>query len=360
MNPTLVALLALCLCVAGCATFKDVGKQLWPSGQSNPQQAADKGKPLPKDFKSLKALAEKGDARAQFQLANKFYYGEEVAKDYVQSFEWASRSAAQDNPKAKYRLASLYLQGIGIAKDEDKAMALFKECAEGIRKLAEQNDAQAQSNLGWMYHTGQGVEQDFKEALKWFQEAADQGDAFAQLYLGVMHANGEGVEKDFKEAVKWYQKAADQGIASAQYALGMMYFEGQGVEKDSKEVVKWWRKSAEQGIVVAQYNLGLMYGGMREGVKKDFRESVKWWEKAAEQGFAHAQSILGLMYANGQGVEQNYVTAYAWRNIAATNGNQSAQKDLPQVAKEMTPEQITEAEALVKEMVKKNPKLLKK
>ena len=128
MRPTFIA---LCLCVAGCATFKDIGKHLWPSDQSNPQQAADKGKPLPKDFKSLKALAEKGDARAQFQLANKFYYGEGVAKDYVQSFEWASRSAAQDNTKAKCRLASLYIQGYGIAKDEDKAIALFKECAEG-------------------------------------------------------------------------------------------------------------------------------------------------------------------------------------------------------------------------------------
>ena len=245
----MVALLALCLCVVGCATFKDVGKHLWPSGQSNPQQAADKGKPLPKDFKSLKALAEKGDARAQFQLANKFYYGEGVAKDYAQSFEWASRSAAQDNPKAKYRLASLYVQGYGIAKDEDKAMALFNECAGGIRKLAEQNDAQA------------------------------------QVFLGVIYYYGQGVEQDFKEALKWYQKAAEQGLASAQYNLGLRY----------------------------QY---------------------------------------------GKGVEQNYVTAYAWRNIAATNGNQNAQKGLSQV--EMTPEQITEAEALVKEMVKKNPKLLKK
>ena len=200
MKLTFIALLALCLCLAGCATFKDVGKQLWPSGQSNPQQAADKGKPLPKDFKSLKALAEKGDARAQFQLANKFYYGEEVAKDYVQSFEWASRSAAQDNPKAKYRLASLYVQGYGIAKDEDKAMALFNECAGGIRKLAEQNDAQAQVFLGVMYSIGKGVEQDFKEAVKWYQKAADQGFARAQCSLGVAYHQGRGVEQDFKEA----------------------------------------------------------------------------------------------------------------------------------------------------------------
>ncbi|MDP7010454.1 MAG: hypothetical protein QF685_03665 [Verrucomicrobiota bacterium] len=32
----------------------------------------------------------------------------------------------------------------------------------------------------------------------------------------------------------------------------------------------------------------------------------------------------------------------------------------PKLAKDMTAEQITKAEALVKEMIKKNPKLLKK
>jgi len=208
MNPTLVALLALCLCVAGCATFKDVGKQLWPSGQSNPQQAADKGKPLPTEFKSLKALAEKGDAEAQ-------------------------------------------------------------------------------NNLGMMYDFGRGVKQDFKEAVKWYRKAAEQGDAYGQLYLGLMYGLGRGVEQDFKECANWYQKAADQG-------------------------------------------------------------------------FADAQQLLGYQYFIGDGVEQNNVTAYAWWNIAATNGNQIAQRGLSRVAKEMTPEQITEAEALLKEMVKKNPKLLKK
>jgi len=41
MKPTLVALLALCLCVAGCSTFKDIGRHLWDSdsneGQSTPE-----------------------------------------------------------------------------------------------------------------------------------------------------------------------------------------------------------------------------------------------------------------------------------------------------------------------------------
>ena len=79
----------------------------------------------------------------------------------------------------------------------------------------------------------------------------------------------------------------------------------------------------------------------------------------AEAGDAIAQFNLGAMYAEGQGVEQNNVTAYAWWNIAETNGDQNAKNGLSQLGKAMTPAQIAKAEKLVKEMVKKNPKLLK-
>ena len=72
------------------------------------------------------------------------------------------------------------------------------------------------------------------------------------------------------------------------------------------------------------------------------------------QGHAVAQSNLGVMYANGRGVELNYVTAYAWWNIAATNGVQDAKNNKSVVAKKMTPAQIAKAERRVKKMIKKN------
>jgi len=36
----------------------------------------------------------------------------------------------------------------------------------------------------------------------------------------------------------------------------------------------------------------------------------------AEQDDAAAQHILGLAYEKGQGVEKDYVAAYAWLNLA--------------------------------------------
>ena len=45
-------------------------------------------------------------------------------------------------------------------------------------------------------------------------------------------------------------------------------------------------------------------------------------------------------------VLRDYETAYAWWDIAATNGNQNAKNNKSVVAKEMTPDQIAEAQKL--------------
>ena len=42
--------------------------------------------------------------------------------------------------------------------------------------LAEQGNPGAQSNLGYMYGTGQGVTQDYNQAVYWYNKAADQGN----------------------------------------------------------------------------------------------------------------------------------------------------------------------------------------
>ena len=121
------------------------------------------------------------------------------------------------------------------------------------------------------------------------------------------------------------------------------------------------KAKAEAGDAEAQYNLGGMYAS-GQGVEQDFKEAVKCFQKAADQGFAMAQNNLGVMYVKGEGVEQNYVTAYAWASIAATNatnGEKTAQRFKSEfLEKKMTPDQIAKAGELVKEMVKKNPKLL--
>jgi len=86
---------------------------------------------------------------------------------------------------------------------------------------------------------------------------------------------------------------------------------------------------------------------------------VKWLRKAAEQGYAPAQYNLGFSYSEGKGVLKDFVTAYAWGNIAQANGYKDAEKFKSIIVKQMTPEQMAEGQKLSREMAEKNPKLLK-
>jgi hypothetical protein len=160
---------------------------------------------------------------------------------------------------------------------------------------------------------------------------------------------------DFVTALAEWKPLAEQGRAAAQSNLGFMYGNGLGVVEDDKEAVKWYRLAAEQGDANAQYNLALIYAN-GQGVIEDNKEAVKWYRLAAEQGDADAQFNLGVMYANGEGVIEDNVYAHMWWNIAAASGSEKARGYKGDLVKQMTPQDISKAQDLARECVKKNYK----
>jgi len=84
-----------------------------------------------------------------------------------------------------------------------------------IRPLAERGDPIAETRLGQMYFSGDGVPKDFGEAAKWLSLGANQGVDSAQACLGVMYAIGEGFQRDFVLSYMWSSLAAAQGMEEA-------------------------------------------------------------------------------------------------------------------------------------------------
>jgi TPR repeat protein len=252
-------------------------------------------------FIELKVKAEKGDAISQNALGMCF----EMVKDDIEAIKW-------------------------------------------FRKAAEQNYTVAQFQLGWCYEHGLGVRTDYAESLRWYRKAADQNYAYAQFNLGNCYANGVGVAKNYMEATKWYRKAAEQKYASAEYNLGLSYLKGLGVETNNIEAVKWFRKAAEQNVAPAQFNLGCCYVN-GDGVPKDYSEAFKWHFKAADQGEPVAQCIVGNDYLLGFGIPKDNIEAYKWLNLSVAQGNQTAKSVLEFLEKQMTPEQVADAQKLTRE-----------
>ena len=106
---------------------------------------------------------------------------------------------------------------------------------------------------------------DFATALKEWKPLADQGNANAQSNLGLMYDNGKGVPQNYKIAMKWYRLAAEQGNADAQHNLGVMYATGQGVIQDNVYAHMWGNIAASSGNETG--------GKVRDHVAKDMTPS---------------------------------------------------------------------------------------
>jgi len=261
-----------------------------------------------------------------------------AASVFCGEFEDTLKKAEQGDVWAQYDLGFMYFDGQGITQDYKKSVYWWK-------RAAEQGDIEAQFNLGMMHAKGQGVPQDYKHAIYWYKKAAAKGYAKAQNNLGLMYYTGQGVAQDYKQAAYWLTKAAEQGFSDAQFNLGLRYNEGQGVAQDYKQAMYWWQKAAEQGHAEAQYNLGWMYDN-GQGVTKNHKKAVYWWKKAAEEGDISAQYNLSVMYYNGRGVTQNFKLAYVWESLAASQGHEKATINRDITAKELTPQQLSEAQDL--------------
>jgi hypothetical protein len=86
---------------------------------------------------------------------------------------------------------------------------------EACRTAAEEDDLQAQFEMGEFYYLGERVERDIEKALEWFEQASIQGHPGAQYQLGLMHFQGEGVTRNLPQAYIILKMAAVNGEEAA-------------------------------------------------------------------------------------------------------------------------------------------------
>ena len=106
-------------------------------------------------------------------------------------------------------------------------------------------------------------------------------------------------------------------------------------------------------VLVLLYPMASMadfHEGLEAYIRGDFVTAIRLWRPLAEAGHAKAQNNLGVMYANGEGVPQDDVRAYAWGKLAEAHGDKNAPKGVCIMHEHITPAQLIEAEALFKKL----------
>ena len=314
------------------------------------------------DLTVLLDKAGKGDAEAQYQLAEIYAEAQGVEQDYAKSYQWAKKAADQGNSKAQYRLASIIFTGEFGPKNQPEALQLFLKSAVGLKKQAEEGDHDSQSKLGVLYAKGVGVKKDLTEAAKLFKQAAEGGHVKAQLDLAKSYFEGKGVDRNPTTAIHWFEKSAKAGHGQAQIELGLLYIQGIGCRQDIELGLTWIKKAstvrhptyakqaqtlldrlkanppkigpdikaltkrAENGELKAQLELANRYE-RGAGLKVDFSAVRRWLDAAVRQGSSGASHHLGGMLMAGRGLKENPEKAVHYWSLAARLGHGAAQVD---------------------------------
>lgn len=158
--------------------------------------------------------------------------------------EIGSDPAPAIDPRTLYRDA---MTGLGAAQTEAETAAAIDK----LREAALLGHPPSQLQLGELYKTGQGVDQDLAQARTWFRRAANGGNVLAMHRIGVMTARGEGGPANAEEAVGWFELAGNSGLVDSQYNLGAIYHpSGEGETaplQDAGKAYYWYSLAAKNG-----------------------------------------------------------------------------------------------------------------
>ena len=258
-------------------------------------------------FSKLQSRAEKGDAVAQYNLAQSYLRRDPTHnptnEDYQSALKWLRSSSAQGNADAEFLLGYLYEHGQGVPRD-------YAQAEENYRTAALRGHSSAENNLASLHQHGQGVPKNMGKAFEWYLASAQHGNPVGQCNLATLYYLGSGTQRDYKEAAKWFRAAADSGSAEAQNSLAVFYYKGLGVALEYGEAARWLRLAAQQGLPTAETN-------------------------------------LAYLYEQGRGLPLDYVAAYTWYSRALAAGDASGADRRNQLSHLMTRKQIDEAISLL-------------
>lgn len=265
-------------------------------------------------IKRMQEESKNNNSNSTLNLARCYLEGIGVEKDNQKAVSLLEKAIKQGNVEAQTYLAYCYLNGIGTSKNEAKAASLYKEAADASEPCA-------CYCFGMILKKGlYGVEKNLKKARELFEKAASQNIYEAKYEVGVsknIEANkllesGEAasIEKAkslMKEVEELYKAAADKGNFQAKFALGLVYAQSSEAEKN-KKAFALFKECADDSNPAVDYAIACMYD-LGIGVQRDYWLSFEWFKKAYDAGYKKALFNLIYAYMTGLGVKKNYTKA---------------------------------------------------
>lgn len=247
---------------------------------------------------AFEEAAKQNIAEAFTMLAMMHYRGQGVPQNSEKAVTLAKEAVGKGDVKA------LYVQGM-VAVDKPGAtynMAAdpyFAKAIPAMQKSASQGSIFWKARLAYCYNNGLGIVKNNKKAIELYQQAAAANYAIAHHNLGYAYLSGEGVELNYETALVHFRKAVALGLVglpdgmsseSGIYDVAYAYHHGEhNLPQDLTAAMALYAESAVHGY-------GKAYTGMGKLLNQNFEKAKEYLEKGIAAGDAEAATELALHY----------------------------------------------------------------
>ncbi|CAO3621951.1 unnamed protein product [Cunninghamella blakesleeana] len=345
----------------------------------------DEGELIPKDAKKAmyhyeSALSTNDDNISNNQVTLAHYFvginyriGKLVNQDNVKAVKHLTKAALNDYAPAQRAIGLMYLEGIGLVKNEKTAF-------DWITKSAMQGDIQSIGILGQLAEQGRGCKINIESAIHFYSKAASSGSILAKLSLAnILLKTGH-----YTEAYPWYESVANDDLTlstqtnqsthssqlnskttKATYNIGHVkqrntarlmlahykYNGWGGIPIDRSLAYREYKYLSDvENHPEAHYWVGACYeegiknqdtDGGAVLVKRDIKKAFDYYLKCAQSGYVKGEFQVAFMLANGcyqednddkskvkMVIEKDPTRAFKWYHKAAEHGYATAQYSL--------------------------------
>lgn len=218
---------------------------------------------------------------------------------------------------AQYSMGVLYLEGICVQKNYDKAYKYFLESGD-------KGSVSGQFNLALMFYNGLIENGGKKAACKWFYRASQALHCDAQYFTGLC------IDKDYlkgatdKESRYYYSRGAKCGDDKSMFMLAMKYINPKSSNYDYLKAKSLLDSAYNKGNIDATYNLGVMFQN-GYGVTKDLKRAFLYYEEGSRRGNGPSSFNAYTMLRDGLGVDVDSERADEYLIKSANQGFHQAQ-----------------------------------
>jgi hypothetical protein len=298
-------------------------------------------------LKWFRQAAQKGHARAQYQLGELLSRGWGAPTNVAQARTWWLKAAQQGVAEAYTALGASYQE-----QDSTQALRYTRLGAEG-------GHPQAMGVLGQALLLNEQPGDD-AEGWRWLRRAVGLGDRDAFVVLGKLltgqcphepghyHLDHECVPatlaRNDAEGARLVLAAAEMGMFESYLAAARLYREGRGVPKDARKTYQW----SVRAITADQYGdqaALMIFDGPSDVVQTIPAEERLQWDKTAFSGGVMLAGLrIAEAYEQGLGIPRDPLEAAYWYSLVVAktpfqSKRYEAQEGLKRLAPLLTPAQ---------------------